>query len=52
MRTQVAEGIEIKVCRKRLHDLLQAESMEQSLAAPAPASRPGDILRLKVKARL
>jgi hypothetical protein len=47
-----AEHIEIRVYRQRLHDLLQAQSIEQSLASPAPASHPGDILELKVKARL
>ena len=47
-----AEHIEIRVYRQRLHDLLQARSMEPSLADPAPASHPGDILKLKVKARL
>ncbi len=47
-----AEHIEIKVYRQRLHDLLQTGSLELSLAAPVPASHPGDILKLKVKARL
>ena len=47
-----SEHVEIKVCRKRLHDLLQAESIDPSLAAAAPASHPGGILKLKVKARL
>ena len=47
-----AEHIEIRVYRQRLHDLLQARSLEPSLADPAPASHPGDILKLKVKARL
>ena len=47
-----AEHIEIRVYRQRLHDLLQTGSLELSLAAPVPASHPGDILKLKVKARL
>jgi site-specific DNA recombinase len=47
-----AGGIEIRVYRQRLHDLLQARSIEQSLASPAPANHPGDILKLKVRARL
>jgi site-specific DNA recombinase len=47
-----AEHIEIRVYQRRLHDLLQARSMEPSLPVPAPASRPGDILKLEVKARL
>ena len=47
-----AEHVEIRVYRQRLHDLLQARSLEPSLADPAPASHPGDILKLKVKARL
>lgn len=38
--------------QRRLHDLLQAQSIEQSLTAPTPASNPGDILKLNVKARL
>ena len=47
-----SEHVEIKVCRKRLHDLLQTESINPSLAAALPASHPRDILKLKVKARL
>jgi DNA invertase Pin-like site-specific DNA recombinase len=47
-----AERVEIRVYRQRLHDLLQAQSIEQSLACSAPASHPGDILKLKVTARL
>jgi hypothetical protein len=47
-----AEHVEIRVYRHRLHDLIQARSLEPSLADPAPASHPGDILKLKVKARL
>ena len=47
-----AEHVEIRVCRQRLHDLLQAQSMEPSLAPPAPVSHPGDTVKLKVKARL
>ena len=47
-----SEHVEIKVCRKRLHDLLQTESINPSLAAALPASHPRDILNLKVKARL
>ena len=45
-----AEHIEIRVYRQRLHDLLQARSLELSLADPTPASHPGDLLKLKVKA--
>jgi site-specific DNA recombinase len=47
-----AEHVEIRVYRQRLHDLLQAGSLEPCLADPAPASHPGEILKLKVKARL
>ena len=47
-----AEHVEIRVYRHRLHDLIQARSLEPFLADPAPASHPGDILKLKVKARL
>ena len=47
-----AEHIEIRVYRQRLHHLLQAQSIEQSLVSPAPACHPGDSLKLKVKARL
>jgi len=47
-----AEHIEIRVYRQRLHELLQAQSIEPTSATPAPASHPGDILKLKVKARL
>ena len=47
-----AEHIEIRVYRHRLHDLLQARSLELSLADPTPASHPGDLLKLKVKAQL
>jgi len=47
-----AEHIEIRIYRKRLHDLLQTQSIEPTSAAPAPTSQPGDILKLKVKARL
>ncbi|HUV04859.1 MAG TPA: recombinase family protein, partial [Armatimonadota bacterium] len=46
------EHIEIRVYRQRLHDLLQAQSVEPSFAAPTPTSHPGDILKLKIKARL
>ena len=46
------EHIEIRVYQRRLHDLLQAQSIAQSLTAPTPASNPGDILKLNVKARL
>jgi hypothetical protein len=47
-----AEHIEIRVYRQQLHDLLQAQS-RASLAPPkATHSQPGDILKLKVKARL
>jgi hypothetical protein len=47
-----AEHVEVRVYRQRLHDLLQAQSTEPSLAPPAPASHPGNTLILKVKARL
>ncbi len=47
-----AEHVEIKIYRHRLHGLLQARALESSLADRAPASRPSDILKLKVKARL
>jgi hypothetical protein len=40
------------VYRQRLHDLIQARSLEPFLADPAPTSHPSDILKLKVKARL
>jgi site-specific DNA recombinase len=46
------EHIEIRVYRRRLHDLIKARSLEPFLAAPARASHPGDTLKLKVKARL
>jgi site-specific DNA recombinase len=46
------EHVEIRVYRHRIHDLLQARSLDLSLADPAPASDPGDLLKLKVKARL
>jgi hypothetical protein len=44
--------VEIRICRHRLHDLLQAQSIDQSFASPAPASHPGDFLKLKVRAGL
>jgi site-specific DNA recombinase len=47
-----AEHIEIRLYRRRLHDLLQAQSIEPSLAAPAPGNHADDTLKLKVKARL
>jgi site-specific DNA recombinase len=47
-----AEHVEVRVSRHRLHDLIQARSLETFLADPAPASHPGDTLKLKVKARL
>ena len=47
-----AEHVEVRVYRQRLHDLLQARSIEPSLAAPAAGNHAGDILKLKVKARL
>ena len=47
-----AEHVEIRVYRHRLHDLIQARSLEPFLADPAPTSHPGDILKLKVKAQL
>jgi site-specific DNA recombinase len=40
------------VYRHRFDDLIQARSLEPFLADPAPTSHPGDILKLKVKARL
>jgi hypothetical protein len=46
------EYIEIRVYRHRLHDLMQARSLEPLFANPPPTSHPGDILTLKVKARL
>jgi len=46
-----AEHVEIRVYQQRLHDLLQAQSIEPPLPARAPAGT-GDILKLKVKARL
>ena len=46
-----AEHVEIRVYQQRLHDLLQAQSIEPPLPAPAHAGT-GDILKLKVKARL
>jgi site-specific DNA recombinase len=46
------EHIEIRVYRRRLHDLIKARSLEPFLANPTRASLPGDILKLKVKARL
>jgi len=45
------EHVEIRMYRQRLHDLLQAKSIEPPLPAPAPAGT-GDILKLKVKSRL
>jgi DNA invertase Pin-like site-specific DNA recombinase len=45
-----AEHIEIKICRQRLHSLLQ--SKEPTLAPPVSASKANDILKLRVKARL
>jgi site-specific DNA recombinase len=47
-----AEHVEIRVHRGRLHSLLQVRSLEVLLADRAPEHRPGDILKLKVKARL
>jgi site-specific DNA recombinase len=44
-----AEHVEIRVHRQRLHEPLQVERL---LAPPAPTSRAGDTLKLKVKARL
>jgi len=46
------EHIEIRLYRRRLHDLLQAQSIEPSLAAPVPGNHASDTLKLKVKARL
>ncbi len=47
-----AEHIEIRVYRHRLHDVINARSLEPFLADHATASHPGDILKLKVKAHL
>ncbi len=47
-----AEHIEIRIYRQRLHDLLQARSIDPSLAAATPTSHAGGILKLKVEARL
>jgi site-specific DNA recombinase len=47
-----AEHIEIRVYRHRLHGLIKLRSLEPFLADAAPASHPGDFLKLKVKARL
>jgi site-specific DNA recombinase len=47
-----AEHIEIRLYRHRLHNLLQAGSLEQPFADSTAASNPGDGLKLKVKARL
>lgn len=47
-----AEHIEIRVYRQRLHDLLQAQSIDLLLRPPATCDQPDDILRLKVKARI
>jgi DNA invertase Pin-like site-specific DNA recombinase len=46
-----SEHIEIRVYRQRLHSLLQGPSKE-SLMTAAPSSHLGDILILKVEARL
>jgi site-specific DNA recombinase len=45
------EHVEIRIYRRRLHGLLQAQSLEP-LAVQSPASHTGDILKLRVKARL
>ena len=47
-----AEHVEIRLNRHRLHDLIKVRSLGPFFADPAPASHPGDILKLKVKARL
>jgi site-specific DNA recombinase len=47
-----AEHVETRVCRHRLHDLLQAQSIDSLTPPHAPRSKPTDILRLTVKARL
>jgi site-specific DNA recombinase len=47
-----AEHIEIRVYGHRLHALLQARSLESFLPVPAPAIHAGDMLKLKLKARL
>jgi len=47
-----SEHVEIRIYRQRLHELLQAETMEACLARTTPASHAAGILKLKVKARL
>jgi site-specific DNA recombinase len=47
-----SEHIEIRVYRQRLCHLLQGRSIDSPMTATAPSSHPGDILKLKVKARL
>ena len=47
-----AEHIEIRLYRQRLHDLLQAQSIDLSMPLRTPRSQLDDILRLEVKARL
>jgi hypothetical protein len=47
-----AEHIEIGLYRQRLHDLLQAKSIDSSTPPQANHNKPGDVLKLKVEARL
>jgi site-specific DNA recombinase len=47
-----AEHVEITIDRQRLHDALQAQSIELCLTALTPTRHGRDILKLKVKARL
>jgi DNA invertase Pin-like site-specific DNA recombinase len=47
-----AEQIEIRVHQRRLHDLLQAQSMASLTSLQANRDKPDDILKLKVRARL
>jgi site-specific DNA recombinase len=47
-----AQHVEIRVYQHRLHDLLQAQSIDSLTPPHAPRSKPTDILRLTVKARL
>jgi hypothetical protein len=50
--TSKAEHIEIRVYRQRLHDLLRAQSINLPASSQPTRDQPGDVLRLKVKARL
>jgi site-specific DNA recombinase len=47
-----AEHVEIRVYRQRLHDLLQAQSIDLLLRPLATYDQPDNVLRLKVRARL